>query len=80
MGRRVATAYTAHGSRVTGFSPTSADGRLRSGVESHAGRFLNLLAFLGGERNISFSSAISSASERPMSDGSIPCESAERLP
>lgn len=42
----------AHGSRVTGFRPTRAGGRLRSGVESQAGR----------RANIDFSSRSSSSS------------------
>ena len=58
---------THHGSLVTGFSPISADGRLRSGVASHAGRCIILFdPRLLGDENIDLSSATSSASVRPM--------------
>ena len=59
-GQMHAAAGAHHGSRVTGFRPINAEGRLRSGVESHAGR-------RGGDLNIDLSSATSSASFRPMS-------------
>ena len=54
-----------HGSLVTGFRPTSAAGRERSGVESQAGR-LRMLTLFPGDVNIFFSSATSSSSVRAM--------------
>ena len=54
-----------HGSLVTGFKPMSAEGRLRSGVPSHAGRFW-IVDRLFGDLNICLSSATSSSSERPI--------------
>lgn len=53
--RLYTSSSTAHGSRVTGFSPTKAGGRYRSGVESQGGLRL-------GEPNMDLSSRTSSDS------------------